>query len=90
MSAAIPRYILRSEILMSEKAEDSPRERNLYTPQPVQARVIERNLAGASNREIAREEGLDRETVHRILSQRELVEVLAENQSRLLRLAAKR
>ena len=37
----------------------------------------------------AREEGIDRETVSRILSQKELVTTLAEQQSRLLRMGSK-
>ena|ERR1700676_3289611 len=74
---------------MSAKAKDHTAKRPLYTPEVVQSRVIERSLEGASNREIAREEGIDRETVTRILSQRELVEMRAEHQSRLERLVSK-
>ena len=70
-------------------ATDSESCRELYTARPVQARVIERHLDGASNRQIAKEEGLDRDTVSRILSQRELVEMRAEQQSRLQCLASK-
>jgi hypothetical protein len=55
----------------------------------VQARVIERHLDGASNRQIAKEVGLDRETVSRILTQRELVEMRAAQQSQLQRLVSK-
>ena len=55
----------------------------------MQARVIERHLEGASNREIGAEEGIDRATVTRILSQRELVEMRAEQQSWLQRLVSK-
>ena len=55
----------------------------------MQARVIERHLDGASHRRIAKEEGLDRETVSRILSQRELVEMRAQQQSQLQRLASR-
>jgi hypothetical protein len=54
-----------------------------------QTQVIARHLAGESNRRIAREEGIDRETVSRILSQKELVTMLAEQQSRLLRMGSK-
>ena len=64
-------------------------EREPYTPKPKQTRVIARHLNGESNRRIAREEGIDRETVSRILSQKELVAMLAEQQSRLLRMGSK-
>ena len=74
---------------MSEETKKTQRVRGLYTPQPVQNRVIERHLDGASNREIAAEVGIDRETIPRILAQRELVEMRAEHQSRLERLVSK-
>ena len=74
---------------MHEEGNQSGSNRELYTPQPVQARVIERHLDGASNRKIAKEEGLDRETVSRILSQRELLELRAAQQSQLQRLVSK-
>ena len=64
-------------------------EGELYTPKPKQTQVIARHLNGESNRRIAREEGIDRETVSRILSQKELVTMLAEQQSRLLRMGSK-
>jgi hypothetical protein len=50
----------------------------------VQARVISRHLNGESKREIARVEGIGRDTVGRILSQQEVVETIARYQSRLL------
>ena len=74
---------------MYEVKNEPGSNRKPYTPQPVQARVIERHLDGASNRQIAKEEGLDRETVSRILSQRELIEMRAEQQSHLQRLVSK-
>src|SRR5258706_7521575 len=74
---------------MYEVKNEPGSNRDLYTPKPVQARVIERHLDGASHRQIAKEEGLDRETVSRILSQRELVEMRAEQQSQLQRLASR-
>jgi hypothetical protein len=79
-------------IFMSEtqpKPLQAQPDPGFYTPKPKQTRVIERHLNGESNRRIAREEGIDRETVSRILSQKELVTMLAEQQSRLLRLAPK-
>ncbi len=73
---------------MSEDAK-SQAARKLYTPQAVQVRVIERHLEGASNREIAAEVGIDRETVPRILAQQELVALRAEQQTRLERMVSK-
>ena len=73
---------------MSEDASNQA-VRKLYTPQAVQVRVIERHLEGASNRKIAAEVGIDRETVPRILAQQELVELRAAHQSRLERLVSK-
>jgi hypothetical protein len=40
-----------------------------YKPKLVHTRVLARKLAGKSNRQIAREEGIDQHTVARILSQ---------------------
>src|SRR5436309_15410874 len=74
---------------MLEKAKTPDIKRSLYTPQPVQNRVIERHLEGASNREVDTAEGIDRETVTRILSQKELVELRAAHQSRLEGLVSK-
>ena len=51
--------------------------------------MIARHLDGESNRKIAREEEIDRETVDRILTQKELVVMIAEQQTRLLRLGSK-
>ncbi len=75
--------------IQNELENESRINRGPYTPQPVQARVIERHLDGASNRQIAKEVGLDRETVSRILSQRELAELRAQQQSQLQRLVSK-
>jgi hypothetical protein len=61
-----------------------PIRRGPYTPEPVQARVVSRHLSGESNREIARSEGIGRDTVGRILSQQEVVENIARYQFQLL------
>jgi hypothetical protein len=66
-----------------------PKERGPYTGKPVQARVIADHLAGYSNRRIAREEGIDRKTVDRILTQNEVVERMARYQQELLSLVPK-
>jgi hypothetical protein len=63
--------------------------RELYTPPPVRSRVIARHLNGQSNRRIAREEGIDSQTVSRILSQREVVDLIAQYQTRLLEMIPK-
>lgn len=64
-------------------------ERELYTSKAKQMRVMARRVNGESNRKIAREEAIDRETVNRILSQKEFVIMQAEQQSRLHRLGWK-
>jgi hypothetical protein len=55
----------------------------------VQTRVVSRHLSGKSKREIARAEGIGRDTVGRILSQQEVVETIARYQSRLLEMVPK-
>jgi hypothetical protein len=78
---------------MSPKAtkqlQIQPKRRGLYTPEPVRVRVVARHIEGESNREIARNEAIDRETVGRILSQQEVVHKIAEGHSRLLALVPK-
>src|SRR5713101_764551 len=66
------------------KPLQTPPKRGLNTPQPVRTKVIARHMNGESNRKIAAEEGIDRATVSRILSQKEVVTMLAEQQSQLL------
>ncbi|MEQ1949659.1 MAG: hypothetical protein ABL995_20890 [Bryobacteraceae bacterium] len=61
----------------------------LRTPLPVQTRVLANHMRGESQRQIAREEGLDRATVSRILSQPEYIEAFALQQSQILMLAPK-
>jgi predicted transcriptional regulator len=45
------------------------RRRGSYKGKEVHARVLARKIAGKSNRQIAREEGIDQHTIARILSQ---------------------
>jgi hypothetical protein len=66
-----------------------PKQRDLYTPEPVRGRVITRHMSGESNRQIAIAESIDRETVGRILSQQEVVQMVAQYQARALRLVPK-
>ena len=61
-----------------------PPKRRLHTPAPVRARVVAKHISGRSNRSIANEEGIDRETVTRILSQQEVKRMIAQYQSQLL------
>ena len=49
-----------------------PRKGPLYTAKAKQARIIAASLAGKSQRQIAREVVVDRETVRRVLSQSEV------------------
>lgn len=66
-----------------------PKARRLYTPEPVQQRVVALHLSGQSNRQIASAENIDRETVGRILSQEEVLRLKAQARSQLLRLLPK-
>jgi hypothetical protein len=64
---------------MIEKGQKrATRKRGLYTPPAKQTRVIAASLAGKSNREISRQEGIKRDTVARILSRPDVQELLAE------------
>ena len=65
------------------------KSRGFYTPKPVQQRIIARYMSGQSNRQIASQEGMDRETVSRILSQEEVTELTAQYQSQLLSIVPK-
>ena len=53
----------------AKQLQIQPKRRVLYTPEPVRVRVVARHIEGESNREIARNEAIDRDTVGRILSQ---------------------
>jgi hypothetical protein len=55
----------------------------------VRARVITRHIGGESNRRIAAEESINRETVGRILSQPEVVQMIGQYRSRLLEMVPK-
>jgi hypothetical protein len=55
-----------------------------YIPAPVRKRVLARHISGESNRCIAIKERIDRGTVGRILSQKEVVQKIARYQSRVL------
>ena len=55
----------------------------------MQARVVSRHLSGESKREIARVEGIGRDTVGRILSQEETVQMITRQRSRLQGIADK-
>jgi len=66
-----------------------PKKRRSYTPDPVRSRIIARHVSGQSNREIAKEEGIDRDTVSQVLSQDEVVEMMQSYRSRLLEMLPK-
>lgn len=69
--------------------QTQPTRRGPYTPEPVRGRVVARHVTGQSNRQIASEEKIDRATVSRILSQREVAELTAQYRSRLLSMVPK-
>jgi len=73
----------------AKSRQKPPKPRTLRTPEPVQGRVIARHFNGQSNRDIAAEEDLDRDTVSRILSQEEVARLRAQYQSRLLNMIPK-
>lgn len=87
--APFPGKMNRMPRKATKSRQIQPIERDLYTPEPVRGRVITRHISGESNRQIAIVEGIDRETVGRILSQREVVQKIAEYQSRILNLVPK-
>jgi hypothetical protein len=68
----------------ANNSQKKPKERRSYIAAPVRERVLARYIAGESKRRIATTEQIDRGTVSRILSQKEIVEKLAECQSRVL------
>ena len=67
----------------AKKGQSRPKQRTSYTPKPVEMRVLERHISGESNRCIAINEGINRTTVARILSRGEVVQQIAQCQSRL-------
>ena len=60
--------------------------RRSYTPDPVRTRIIAGYLAGMSNRGIAKKEGVDRDTVSRVLSSDEVAEMKQKYRLQLLAL----
>jgi hypothetical protein len=73
----------------AKSRQNRPKEAKLYTPEPVQARVIARYVNGESNRQIATEEKIDRGTVSKILSQQEALQMIARQRCRLQSMADK-
>jgi hypothetical protein len=70
--------------IAAKNGQGKEKERGLYIPATVQKRVVALHVAGKSNRKIALAERIDRATVGRIVSQKELVQKLAQSQSRVL------
>jgi hypothetical protein len=67
----------------ASKPVQIPSPRGSYKPIPLQNRVIERHMNGESDRNIGRAEGIDRGTAKRIRSKPEIVQIVAEAQSRV-------
>ena len=65
------------------------RKARTYKPPAVRTRIIVKKIAGKSNRQIAREEGIDRETVGRILSDPEYRQILNVHRQEILALVPK-
>lgn len=65
------------------------RKARTYKPPAVRTRIIIKKIAGKSNRQIAREEGIDRETVGRILSDPEYRQILNVHRQEILALVPK-
>jgi phosphomevalonate kinase len=78
-----------SMIRKTVKSSQMPPKRELYTPGPVRERVVALHMSGESKRKIARTEKIDRETVSRILSQREVVQRIAHYQGELVNILPK-
>src|SRR5664280_3089158 len=68
---------------IATKNRQSKPIRGSYIPAPVRKRVVGLHVAGESNRCIAITEGIDRGTVSRILSQKEVVQRIARYQTRV-------
>ena len=62
------------------------RQRRPYTPESTQTRILAKAIAGESNSEIARQEGLDRGTIRRILSRSEFQNIIQEHRQQVLEL----
>ena len=61
---------------MAETGKIGPRERRLCTPQPKQTCIIRVSFAGESDRDIAKQEGIKRDTVAEILSQADVTDFI--------------
>lgn len=73
----------------TKSRQTRPKKPQFYTPAPVRERVVARHVNGQSNRLIASEEAIDRETVARILTQPEVVQMIVQYRSRLLLMVPK-
>jgi hypothetical protein len=73
----------------AKSRQKPPKRRRLYIPNPVTGRVAVRHIVSQSNRQIAREEGIDRGTVHRILGQEEVATLMVRYQAGLLQMLPK-
>jgi hypothetical protein len=71
------------------KSRQKPPGRKPYKSEVVRGRVVALHAAGKSNRQIAELEGIDRQTVSRVLSRPEAVDLINRYKSRLLLLMPK-
>jgi hypothetical protein len=75
--------------IAAKSRQSKPTRRGSYIPAPVRKRVVGLHVAGESNRCIAITEGIDRGTVSRILSQKEVVQRIARYQATILAIVPK-
>jgi hypothetical protein len=68
----------------AKSRQTPPKRRRSYTPDPVRSRIIAKHVGGHSNREIAKEEGIDRDTVSRVLSQDDAVKMMQRYRFQIL------
>ena len=70
--------------MFEKRQKGATARRGLYTPPAKQTRIVAASLAGKSNREIARQEGIKRDTVARILSQTEVLDLVEQYRQQVL------
>jgi hypothetical protein len=73
--------------MLEMRQKEAIRKRGLYTSPAKQGRVIGAYLAGRSRLAISRDEHMNRGTVYRILSQADVVDLIAEYRQQFLDLA---
>jgi len=76
-------------LLRSKKTHPTKRKRTLYTPEPLQHRIIALHINGESDHEIGKKAGIHRSTVKRIRSRPEVLKIIAEQKNRVLLMTPK-